>query len=188
MADQIRKPRNNDQRLEQMLDHMLQAYSDAKPRPGLETRVLAHLRAQELQPARGHRMWLWAALSAATLLPLLAVVLWQALQLPPPPVAMLPAAPEIKKPAPEFQFNPRDIPVPIQAQRQDQPALLEVKQEVFPSPTPLSEQEAAVLRYLARTPKEEVAANSHPDKPVEDGNAPLPQSQESTNSEGYNTR
>jgi len=43
----------------------------------------------------------------------------------------------------------------------------EVKQEVFPSPTPLTEQEKLLLQYLRKTPREEVVAQSHPDKPVE---------------------
>jgi hypothetical protein len=36
---------------------------------------------------------------------------------------------------------------------------------VFPTPTPLSEQEQLLLRYYAGTPREEVIAQSHPDEP-----------------------
>jgi hypothetical protein len=36
---------------------------------------------------------------------------------------------------------------------------------VFPTPTPLSEQEKLLLSYLAGTPREEVVAQSHPDEP-----------------------
>ena len=43
----------------------------------------------------------------------------------------------------------------------------EVRQQVFPSPSPLSEQEKLLLRYLSRTPREELVAQSHPDPPDE---------------------
>jgi hypothetical protein len=36
---------------------------------------------------------------------------------------------------------------------------------VFPTPTPLSEQEKLLLSYLAGTPREEVIAQSHSDEP-----------------------
>jgi hypothetical protein len=36
---------------------------------------------------------------------------------------------------------------------------------VFPTPTPLSEQEKLLLSYVAGTPREEVIAQSHPDEP-----------------------
>jgi hypothetical protein len=36
---------------------------------------------------------------------------------------------------------------------------------IFPTPTPLSEQEKLLLSYLAGTPREEVVAQSHPDEP-----------------------
>jgi hypothetical protein len=36
---------------------------------------------------------------------------------------------------------------------------------VFPTPTPLSEQERLLLSYYSRTPREEMIAQSHPDEP-----------------------
>jgi hypothetical protein len=36
---------------------------------------------------------------------------------------------------------------------------------VFPTPTPLSEQERLLLSYYSGTPREEVIAQSHPDEP-----------------------
>jgi len=36
---------------------------------------------------------------------------------------------------------------------------------IFPTPTPLSEQERMLLQYYSRTPREEVIAQSHPDEP-----------------------
>src|SRR5437763_15288478 len=34
--------------------------------------------------------------------------------------------------------------------------------EVFPTPTPLSDQEKLLLHYMARTPREEIVAHSRP--------------------------
>ncbi|HZI55538.1 MAG TPA: hypothetical protein VFF39_02120, partial [Verrucomicrobiae bacterium] len=42
---------------------------------------------------------------------------------------------------------------------------LNQRPQVFPTPTPLSEQEQLLLHYVARTPREEVVAQSHPDEP-----------------------
>ncbi|HEY2115922.1 MAG TPA: hypothetical protein VGJ51_12580, partial [Candidatus Angelobacter sp.] len=36
---------------------------------------------------------------------------------------------------------------------------------VFPTPTPLSEQERLLLQYYRGTPREEMIAQSHPDEP-----------------------
>jgi hypothetical protein len=46
--------------------------------------------------------------------------------------------------------------------------LTEARREVFPSPSPLSEQEKLLFRYLARTPRAEIIAQSHPD-PQDEG-------------------
>ena len=43
-----------------------------------------------------------------------------------------------------------------------------IKQDVFPSPSPLSEQEKLLFRYLAHTPRAEIIAQSHPD-PQDEG-------------------
>jgi hypothetical protein len=46
--------------------------------------------------------------------------------------------------------------------------VIAIKQDVFPSPSPLSEQEKLLFRYLARTPRAEIIAQSHPD-PEDEG-------------------
>jgi hypothetical protein len=42
--------------------------------------------------------------------------------------------------------------------------VVDLRQEVFPTPAPLSEQEKLLIRYLSRTPREELVARSHPDE------------------------
>ena len=44
----------------------------------------------------------------------------------------------------------------------------DIRQEVFPSPAPLSEQERLLLGYLAGTPQEEVIAQSRQERPLID--------------------
>ena len=52
MAD-LNDSKNNDRKLEEMLDSMLSTYSSAEPRPGLETRILANLKEQSAQRTPG---------------------------------------------------------------------------------------------------------------------------------------
>ena len=66
MADQKMSP-ENDHKLDEMLDAMLSAYSAAEPRPGLETRILANVKEQELKStARWGFRWTWAVAALAT--------------------------------------------------------------------------------------------------------------------------
>src|SRR6267142_2878621 len=185
---------NRDERLEAMLDSMLSAYSDAQPRPGLETRVLATLRAQEgpRESARWNIQWLWSIGSVAAAAALLfAVWLWQAARTPALPAAEFHTpSPVLAVPSPEIHAIRRHHRI-RPALPEEPIALAEVRQEIFPSPTPLSEQEQALLRYLAGTSREEIVAQSRPDPPPpprDDGEMPQPQSQQSRRSESYNTR
>jgi hypothetical protein len=52
-----------------------------------------------------------------------------------------------------------------QAPPQNATLALSQRPAVFPTPTPLSEQEKLLLSYLAGTPREEVIAQSHPEEP-----------------------
>src|SRR2546423_12241288 len=57
---------DKEQHLDQLLDSLLATYSDAKPRPGLEIRLLANLRAAEQQKSTSWRWrWLLAGATAA---------------------------------------------------------------------------------------------------------------------------
>jgi hypothetical protein len=194
VAEENMGAKNRDERLEAMLDSMLRAYSDEQPRPGLETRVLATLRAQEglRKSVWWNIRWTWSVggvFAAAALL--FAVWLWQAARLPAPPATVFNApAPVPTMPSPEIQaIRQQDG---IRRARPEEPvASADVRQEIFPSPTPLSEQEQALLRYLAGTSREEIIAQSRPDPPPpppDDGETLQPQSQQLRRSEGYNTR
>lgn len=176
---------------DELLDSLLAAYSEAQPRPGFETRLVSRLRASAEAEMNRRMMfrWLWAtsaigavaiALIVIQLLPLAEV------QRPPViPVAGLPVLPATAR--------PRKIRPPAKAPRTAAPEApaetSAVRQQVFPTPTPLSPQEQLLLRYLARTPREEVAAQSHVDEPPPEAPEPLvPQTRQFSGTELHSTQ
>lgn len=162
----------NEAHLEQALDALLASYSRVEPRPGLETRVLASVRAEaeKKQPYS----WPLAWLCGATLTGALAMMFVMddvhnyVTPEPPAPVASrwkLPpletASPAAHNVAARNHRPPRHVSAA--------PTLVaDVRQQVFPTPVPLSQQERLVYRYLANTPKEELVAQGHPDNQLEE--------------------
>lgn len=153
--------------LDELLGSLLATYSDAQPRPGFETRLLSRLRAAAGAETNRRVMfrWLWASSAIGAVAIALAVIqLLPLAKLPRPPaipVAGLPILPATAKPkevSPKVRA-PRAPAIEALAQSGD------VRQQVFPTPSPLSPQEQLLLRYLAGTPGEEVAAQSHVDEP-----------------------
>jgi len=173
MADQ---EKDKQMQIDDMLDSLLANYSSAEPRPGLETRILANLReAAEKQAPRGwwNLTWFWAGVVAAAII-VGAVLIGGRHRVAPPTHVVVrnsqPAPqPEIQPHAPAVRnetvrIRPRKSLAPTRPQN----AALALNQRpaIFPTPTPLSEQEQLLLRYYAGTPREEVIAQSHPDEPL----------------------
>ncbi len=172
MADQ---EKDKQMQIDEMLDSMLANYSAAEPRPGLETRILANLReTPEKQTGQGwwNFKWLWAGMVAAAIV--MAVVLINGRhRVEPPTHVVVKTSPTVPQPEiqPHAPIAPKET-VRIyrrkpRTTKQPQNAALALSQRpaVFPTPTPLSEQEKLLLSYLAGTPREEVIAQSHPDEP-----------------------
>src|SRR5947209_8579653 len=90
MADQ-----DNEKRLDQLLDSLLTTYSDVQPRPGLETRILANMRAQGPQPSRQWGIALIWAGAVITTLALTAVLLVNYFK---PPVPSPPSLARVAQP------------------------------------------------------------------------------------------
>ena len=184
MADQ---EKDKQMQIDDMLDSLLANYSSAEPRPGLEARILANLRdAESREASRGwwKVKWLWAgaALAAAIVAgvviggkrhvaPPAHTVAQTAQPAVPQPVLQQPSVqqPAIQSSAPEAVgatgtiHHRRKVLAPVPPHnatlaRSQRPA-------VFPTPTPLSEQEKLLLSYYNRTPREEVIAQSQPDEP-----------------------
>lgn len=157
--------------LDQILGSLLSGYSDVEPRPGMQTRVLAHLRDEAMswqgRPAWPWR-WLWATSGVVTLaLVMIAIHISEISPGPAPPqikVAGLPILP----PTPSGQEPVRQWRKRLEPQKSvPSVSVADVRQEVFPARSPLSEQERLFFRYLAETPPEEIAAHSHRDEPAQ---------------------
>ncbi|HEY6348771.1 MAG TPA: hypothetical protein VI636_05115 [Candidatus Angelobacter sp.] len=179
MADQ-------EKQLDPLLDSLLANYADAEPRPGFETRLLAALR----EPKPGLRFgWLWAgAATMVTAAAVFAVYNSRLAELPPPPRIEAARPPVFSLPGTVVVRDATRHPEKLQI---GPPALVSVagvRQEVFPSPIPLSEQERLLLRYLAGTPRDEVASHAREDEPVEKTDPARPESQRPNSAEVFSTR
>jgi hypothetical protein len=142
-------------KMDGLLEAALKQYGAAEPRPGLEGRILANLRAAERDRPRP-RVWLWLPLligAAAILLVGMAVVLRTH-------TANLPLAtgnrPAVPVPQAETEAPKRAdlVPVPHRRHRKENVASSVPRLEQFPSPQPLSEQEEILARYIEHFPRE----------------------------------
>jgi hypothetical protein len=181
MADQ-KMFHENDHKLDEMLDAMLSAYSSADPRPGLETRILAGVKEQAANSTSRWRFrWTWAVAALATAALVMMAIYVSRIQTHSvePQVATRPQHQQMSMP----DLAEKTLPLPkatashpstrrqrTQTAGLTRPAVAQmvaVRQDVFPSRSPLSEQEKLLLRYLTRTPREELIAQSRPDPPDE---------------------
>jgi hypothetical protein len=168
MVEQNMVEKNKDQHLDEMLDSLLASYSTAEPRPGMETRILASVRERQKFRRLGFT-WLWASAgTAAAVLIVIALLFNHSATLPKPPVtAGTISAPHIDSttaPSNVTMHAPRKTPAPPVQERAVE---ADVRQEVFPTPVPMSDQERLLLQYLRATPRAEVIAQSHMDPPPE---------------------
>lgn len=150
-----------------MLDSLLASYSSAEPRPGMETRILANLREAEKKAPQGwwDFKWLWAAVAAVAIV--IAVVLIGGRNRTTPPANVIVKA---NQPASQPEIQPlapivRRETAKIHRHKPSTPAMpqnatlaLSQRPAVFPTPTPLSEQERMMFTYLENTPHEIVIA------------------------------
>lgn len=171
MADQ---EKDKQMQIDDMLDSLLANYSSAEPRPGLETRILANLREAEKKAPQGwwNFKWIWAGVVAGAIVMAMVLVSGRHRVAPPTPVVVRtsPAVPqpEIQPRAPIVRNETAKIhrrKPPAATLPQNATLAMSQRPAVFPTPTPLSEQEQLLLRYYASTPREEVIAQSHPDEP-----------------------
>ena len=162
-----------DKQLDTLLDSMLAGYSDVEPRPGLEGRVLSSIReASARQPSLLWKWrWVWAGAAAFAAAVAIAILLLSSPSSSRQPNAVANgtagsenvASPRVANTAPQNvirQHKPRKF---AQARPLPKMVVTEVRRDVFPTPEPLSDQERMMLRYLSRTPHEELVAQSHVD-------------------------
>lgn len=171
--------REQEQKLEELLDSMLAAYSVAEPRPGLETRIVANLRAQDRDEARWwSRRWLWAGASVAAIAAsvVLVILLSRAVGSKPSAaiqavrqqttqsqIAQGPTAAIGRAPARTPSATVPGEPAGRRPRVQQTKASMQNTHpspwpEMFPTPVPLTEQERLMFAYIENTPREEVIA------------------------------
>lgn len=156
-------PKNNEHDVDQWLDTALSEYAKGDPRAGLETRVLASLRAERDRVAERRRWWLGvgAVVTAAAIV----VAVWlgeSPREKSPTKTAETPGAVHREdveasvKPGPQLQAAQR--PQRVMQHRstahtaRDLQVVTGPKLDQFPSPRTLSKQEQMLVRYLQNDP------------------------------------
>jgi len=161
--DSDRKPEAGDLRglevaLDRELDAALAKYALAEPRAGLEERVLANLRGAQKHAAGG--WWGWtaaAALAAAVILVVASLTVKMEQRVPGITERSAPVATQKIVPCgvemPDAHRTQVSKPAVHVARRQPAIVTSAPRLEQFPSPQPLSEQEAILAGYVSRYPE-----------------------------------
>lgn len=158
---------------DELVDGFLDRTPLAEPDEMLTHRVMARLRAQDSETVRAWPGWRWAAVAACAMVLLAAVWMLRpgAIERP-KDVAVIPS--KVAAPTVKAAIGPERVRVAVpandvrSAKQWSRPTSANsgnaiVKQAMFPSASPLSEQERMALIYIRRTPKVEVMANAKPE-------------------------
>jgi hypothetical protein len=172
--------------IDEMLDSLLAGYSSAEPRPGLETRILANLILAAPRDAEGREAsrgwwgfrWLWAGVALAAIIVGAVLIRGKRHVATPQRTVVHTLQPAVQQPIVQQPKIQSSVPTTAGARpaihrhrtlapvpQQNATLAWSQRPAVFPTPTPLSEQERLLLSYYSRTPREEVIAQSHPDEP-----------------------
>lgn len=134
--------------LDRLIDGALASYSSAEPLAGLEGRVLNRVRV-----ARAARRWMFAwglGLAVAASVVVAPVVVWTEREAVPKPVEVG----QVKRAFPTATARlPRLVPKRVSVKRSRGPNPLP-KLDQFPTPTPLTAEERALLALVEHNPKE----------------------------------
>lgn len=134
--------------LDDLIDQGLSIYSAQQPRTGIERRVLEHVRQANAAPRRS-RIW-WFAIPALAAMVLLMVVNRENRPSPRPDVVAQAPAPR----QPEVQPEPlRKAQSPVRKPRAIARRTRLPKQDEFPAPAPLSQEERALMALLNEHPE-----------------------------------
>ena len=149
-------------RIDEILDEALSSYASVEPRAGLENRVLETVRAAKTD---AKRLWRRFALAASALV-CIALLYWTGSASRPRPQTTIAATP----PDLPIQSYPRSLVLTHTVQRLTlkQTPLPQLAQ--FPTPSPLTPEERALMGFVAHQPK--LAAEAFEDlkaqsKPIE---------------------
>jgi hypothetical protein len=162
----------NENWTERLIDAHLEAPSAAEPSLGFESRLLAQVAHQRVTRKRPMLWMVWA--SAAVAATIIAIVFF-ARPVPPKPADVETAKANKRAQPPQTAIVPHVGRGPVVATRRSAPrqrrheavaAVRDVRQEVFPAPSPLSDQERMAFAYLRGTPRSEVIAMSRPEPDI----------------------
>jgi hypothetical protein len=158
----------NENWTEKLIDTYLETPNTAEPALGFESRLLA--RVAEQRSARRPVFWMMWAAAAITAAVVVAVILSRPTVQKPGHVdtakAVTPAQPTANAAVPAVKSKTRLAAQRRPAQKPRQAEMVvatDSRQEVFPAPSPLSEQERLAFEYLRGTPRSEVIAMSRPE-------------------------
>ena len=141
-----------DDELDKLLDGALSAYSGEEPRPGLEVRVMNRVRGER----HVHRFaWLTWAIAIPLLVCVLAITLLLRTKRDSTPRVPR-AAPVIAKIIPAPPVRRTVIPASVYKSGRKRVPLLP-RREQFPTPTPLTDEERALLAVVAGAPSAQEA-------------------------------
>jgi hypothetical protein len=156
-------------RLEDWLDEILADYVTAEPSPELERRVLDYTRNHTASAGTVWGSPLISWLSTASVMLAAATILW----LGHPSRQAIPTihTPEPRRvhSAPLKSAGPsaaQPVPVIMHRQRRHRVNRALPKRDLFPTPSPLSSEERALLAYAERPPKEIPPELTNTDRPI----------------------
>lgn len=157
-----------DKQMDEILDSLLAQYSDVEPRSGLEQRILANLSDtahKEIMLPWWNVKWLWAGAAVAAVIIVAAVLIAgrRHILAPTPTVVQTqqhaPLQPKVQRSLSTTAGTVRHSRKPsVVARPQNTTLALSQRPAIFPTPTPLSEQERLMFTYLSNTPQEVVVA------------------------------
>jgi hypothetical protein len=154
------EPSDQERFTDEQLDAALKNYGAVEPRSGLEGRVLANLRIERAQVETRAWRW-WPALAVVTSMLLIgaAVLLKTKTHPSTSPLAVasqptVPAAKERPRANVTAHGNEARVMMASRRRRKGQVVAPVPRLEQFPSPQPLSEQEALLARYIEQFPHE----------------------------------
>ena len=144
--------------VDELLDASLRRYASAEPRPGLEGRVLAGVRARQ-QADRRRTTWAWAIGTAAAAAMVTLLVIYRPRQQPAPMPVIAKAPSDISAPSLAKVAPPVPLSMSHRPPRPALPSRVDTRPQQFPTPRPLSEQEKLLLVY-AQSLKGSAAASA----------------------------
>ena len=172
-----------DKYLNDLLDHGLTHYAKSEPHPGLETTLLANLSSgiTREQKTRLSASWPWQHLGwAAAMFILVVGATFLSMNHPPdkqnPPIAVIPSPKPTVPPTiqtPSQSSNTRNMnaqqSIHVLSTATHKNTLREkepVRLAIFPSPSPLTEQEKYFLQFVKTSKRDDLIAISHPDAQI----------------------